>query len=64
MTQQHPTHAEPTPPFPAQRQDPPGREAEMRPRADHGEQSYVGHGRLEDKVGDLVEAISSAPANG
>src|SRR3954470_15772323 len=52
MTQQHehPTHAEPTPPFPEQEQEPPGREAEMRPKADHGEESYVGHGRLTDRV--------------
>jgi NAD(P)-dependent dehydrogenase (short-subunit alcohol dehydrogenase family) len=48
--QEHPTHAEPTPPFPEQRQEPPGREAEMQPLADHGEDSYVGHGRLKDKV--------------
>jgi NAD(P)-dependent dehydrogenase (short-subunit alcohol dehydrogenase family) len=48
--QEHPTHAEPTPPFPKQEQDPPGREAEMRPLADHGEESYVGHGRLKDRV--------------
>jgi NAD(P)-dependent dehydrogenase (short-subunit alcohol dehydrogenase family) len=47
---QDPTHAEPTPPFPEQEQEPPGREAEMRPRADHGEESYVGHGRLKDRV--------------
>jgi NAD(P)-dependent dehydrogenase (short-subunit alcohol dehydrogenase family) len=46
----HPTHAEPTPPFPEQEQEPPGREADMQPRADHGEDSYVGHGRLKDKV--------------
>src|SRR5918998_825517 len=43
--QQHPT-----PPFPEQEQEPPGREDEMQPRADHGEESYVGHGRLTDKV--------------
>jgi NAD(P)-dependent dehydrogenase (short-subunit alcohol dehydrogenase family) len=46
----HPTHAEPTPPFPEQEQEPPGREAGMQPLADHGEDSYVGHGRLKDKV--------------
>ena len=45
-----PTHAEPTPPFPEQEQDPPGREAEMQPLADHGEHTYVGHNRLRDKV--------------
>jgi NAD(P)-dependent dehydrogenase (short-subunit alcohol dehydrogenase family) len=48
--QGHPTQAEPEPPFPAQRQEPPGREAKMRSLADHGEDSYVGHGRLEGKA--------------
>lgn len=33
--------------FPAQQQDPPGLTSEMTPRPDHGEQSWVGHGRLE-----------------
>jgi len=47
---QNPTQAQPTPPFPEQEQEPPGREAEMRPLADHGEDSYVGHGRLAGKV--------------
>src|SRR5215210_2186751 len=46
----HPAHAEPTPSFPAQEQEPPGREADMQPLADHGEETYVGHGRLQDKV--------------
>ena len=50
MANQHPTHAEPEPPFPEQEQEPPGHEAEMRPLADHGEETYVGHGRLKDKV--------------
>jgi NAD(P)-dependent dehydrogenase (short-subunit alcohol dehydrogenase family) len=50
MSDQNPTHAHPTPPFPEQEQEPPGREADMRPLADHGEDSYVGHGRLQDKV--------------
>jgi NAD(P)-dependent dehydrogenase (short-subunit alcohol dehydrogenase family) len=50
MSDQHPTHAEPQPPFPEQEQEPPGREADMEPLADHGEDSYVGHGRLKDKV--------------
>jgi len=36
--------------FPAQQQEPPGLTGEMRPEPDHGEQSYVGHGRLEDRV--------------
>jgi NAD(P)-dependent dehydrogenase (short-subunit alcohol dehydrogenase family) len=36
-------------PPPAQQQEWPGREGEMRPKADHGEQSYEGSGRLEGK---------------
>lgn len=31
---------------PAQQQQPPGTEAELQPRADHGEHSYRGSGRL------------------
>jgi NAD(P)-dependent dehydrogenase (short-subunit alcohol dehydrogenase family) len=34
----------------AQQQTPPGSEAELRPRADHGEESYTGHGRLLGKA--------------
>jgi NAD(P)-dependent dehydrogenase (short-subunit alcohol dehydrogenase family) len=33
-----------------QQQTPPGTEAELEPKADHGEQSYVGNGKLADKV--------------
>jgi NAD(P)-dependent dehydrogenase (short-subunit alcohol dehydrogenase family) len=40
----------PTPPFPVQEQEPPGREDQMRPLADHGEETYVGSGRLKDRV--------------
>lgn len=36
--------------FPGQQQDPPGSTAAMDPTPDHGEESYVGHGRLEGKV--------------
>jgi NAD(P)-dependent dehydrogenase (short-subunit alcohol dehydrogenase family) len=50
MTPQDPTHAMPTPPFPVQEQEPPGREDQMRPLADHGEETYVGSGRLKDRV--------------
>src|SRR3954471_14552251 len=56
--QTHPTHAEPTPPFPEQEQEPPGREAEMQPLADHGEASYIGHGRLQDRVALITGADS------
>jgi NAD(P)-dependent dehydrogenase (short-subunit alcohol dehydrogenase family) len=36
----------PQPPYPAQHQDVPGTDAEMNPKADHGEQSYKGSGKL------------------
>jgi NAD(P)-dependent dehydrogenase (short-subunit alcohol dehydrogenase family) len=41
---------QPKPPFPEQEQEPPGREAEMQPLADHGEHSYEGQDRLAGKV--------------
>ena len=41
----HTTTPEPTS-FPAQEQDPPGLTDQMRPRPDHGEESYVGSGKL------------------
>lgn len=37
----------PQPPYPAQDQDMPGSTGEMTPRPDHGEESYVGSGKLE-----------------
>jgi hypothetical protein len=48
----------PEPPFPEQEQEPPGRDSEMRPRADHGEESYVGHRRLEGRVALVTGADS------
>jgi NAD(P)-dependent dehydrogenase (short-subunit alcohol dehydrogenase family) len=56
--QQDPTQAGPQPPFPEQEQEPPGREAEMQPLADHGEKTYVGHGRLRGKVALITGADS------
>jgi NAD(P)-dependent dehydrogenase (short-subunit alcohol dehydrogenase family) len=56
--QEDPTQAQPSPPFPEQEQQPPGREAEMQPLADHGEESYVGRGRLTDKVALVTGADS------
>ncbi len=38
------------PPFSEQALEPPGREAEMRPRPDYGVESYRGLGRLRDRV--------------
>jgi NAD(P)-dependent dehydrogenase (short-subunit alcohol dehydrogenase family) len=47
---QDPKSAYPEPPFPEQQQEPPGTEAELKPRADHGEESYRGADRLTDRV--------------
>jgi NAD(P)-dependent dehydrogenase (short-subunit alcohol dehydrogenase family) len=58
MSERDPTRAQPAPPFPEQEQEPPGSEAQMRPLADHGETSYVGHGRLTDKVALITGADS------
>src|SRR3954465_6831623 len=58
--QQDPKQAEPAPPFPEQEQEPPGREAEMRPKADHGEESYVGHERLKDRVARITGGASGS----
>ena len=40
----------PAPEYPQPAIDPPGLDSEMTPRADHGEQSYTGLGRLTDRV--------------
>jgi NAD(P)-dependent dehydrogenase (short-subunit alcohol dehydrogenase family) len=40
----------PKPEYPQKPIDPPGLDAEMTPRADHGETSYQGLGRLKDRV--------------
>ena len=45
-TMQDPRHQYPRPPFPKQPLKVPGLDAKMTPQADHGEESYVGHGRL------------------
>ena len=41
-----PTTRYPKPPYPAQQQEMPGSDADMRPTADHGEESYQGSGLL------------------
>ena len=47
---QDPQKKEAQPPFEDQkRQDPPGKEEEMQPKVDHGEESYKGSGKLEGK---------------
>lgn len=49
-TRQDPKTQYPQPPFPKQQQEPPGTEAELKPKADHGEETYEGSGRLTDRV--------------
>ncbi|MBW8761040.1 MAG: SDR family oxidoreductase [Microbacterium sp.] len=44
-----PRHAHREEGFPQQHQDQPGRTEETTPKPDHGEESYVGHGRLEGR---------------
>ncbi|WP_435768339.1 SDR family oxidoreductase [Nocardioides sp. SYSU DS0651] len=44
--------------FPPQQQTPPGLTGEMEPQPDHGEDSYVGHGRLEGQVALVTGADS------
>jgi NAD(P)-dependent dehydrogenase (short-subunit alcohol dehydrogenase family) len=46
---QDPRQQYPKPPFPAQKQEPPGLASRMQPRPDHGERSYVGSGRLKGR---------------
>jgi NADP-dependent 3-hydroxy acid dehydrogenase YdfG len=53
-----PRKAGPKPPFPAQSQEPPGSDAGLKPKADHGEQSYRGCGRLTDR-GALITGADS-----
>lgn len=48
----------PTPPFPKQAQPVPGEQSKMEPYPDCGEQSYVGHHRLADKVALITGADS------
>jgi NAD(P)-dependent dehydrogenase (short-subunit alcohol dehydrogenase family) len=43
---QDPQNKYPQPPFPDQKQEVPGSEADMQPKADHGETSYRGSGKL------------------
>ncbi len=46
LIMQDPRNQYPRPPFPRQPQSAPGLAVEMRPRPDHGEDTYRGHGRL------------------
>ena len=46
FSKQDPTTQYPAPPFPPQKQEPPGLASKMVPRPDHGETTYKGSGRL------------------
>ena len=50
QTPRDPKTQYPIPPYPEQQQEPPGTEGQLRPRADHGEESYQGSGRLADRA--------------
>ena len=55
---ENPVEAHPKPPFPEQRQNPPGSDQDLAPQADHGEQSYKGFGRLQGKKAIITGADS------
>jgi hypothetical protein len=53
-----PRHIWPKPPFPEQQQSQPGTVKQLNPQADHGEQSYVGNGKLKRRVAIVTGADS------
>ncbi len=53
-----PRRAGPEPPFPKQAQPAPGRESEMEPHPDYGEETYEGTAKLRDKVALVTGADS------
>jgi NAD(P)-dependent dehydrogenase (short-subunit alcohol dehydrogenase family) len=53
-----PRHIGPKPPFPEQQQSQPGTVKQLNPPADHGEQSYVGNGKLKGRVAIVTGADS------
>jgi NAD(P)-dependent dehydrogenase (short-subunit alcohol dehydrogenase family) len=54
----NPLETGPKPPFDQPPQEPPGTEAEMSPKADHGEETYRGLGRLTDRAAIVTGADS------
>src|SRR3954452_14750442 len=59
MTKTHdPRRAGEKPPFPEQQQQFPGSDADLEPRADHGEKSYKGSGKLEGRAALITGADS------
>jgi len=53
-----PRHVGPRPPFPEQPQSHPGSVHELKPKADHGEESYQGSSKLKDRVAIVTGADS------
>jgi NAD(P)-dependent dehydrogenase (short-subunit alcohol dehydrogenase family) len=53
-----PKESGPKPPFPQEKQPAPGKEKQMQPKADHGEESYAGNHQLRDKVAIITGADS------
>ncbi|HEV2133259.1 MAG TPA: SDR family oxidoreductase [Terracidiphilus sp.] len=53
-----PKESGPKPSFPQEKQPAPGKEKQMQPKADHGEQSYAGNNLLRDKVAIITGADS------
>lgn len=49
LKMQDPRHQYPQPPFPKQPQPVPGLDSKMAPLADHGEESYIGSGKLTNR---------------
>lgn len=54
----HPQQKHPQPPLPEQQQAMPGYTGQMDPRPDHGEESYVGSGKLKGRVALITGADS------
>ena len=50
MRTETPPTKHPKPPYPQPKQEPPGTERDMFPKADHGERSYKGSHKLKDRV--------------
>jgi hypothetical protein len=53
-----PREVGPKPPFPEQPQSHPGTVRQLKPKADHGEESYIGSGKLEGQVAIVTGADS------
>jgi NAD(P)-dependent dehydrogenase (short-subunit alcohol dehydrogenase family) len=58
LTSADPQKQQPKPPYPDQKQEPPGTEAGLSPQADHGEETYRGADRLKNKVALITGADS------